>query len=454
MARRDRRRLGGAARLARPRDAGAVRLRRRAHLLRAREERRRWRQLCGARRADERVQHPLSAPPRTGVRALRRAAERLRAREGDERRGDVARGRPRLARRPAGRGSRPVARLRRDRRRDPLDGIHGDSRDGDALLSARAALRLDVPAGARASLRRPDRGARRRAHRGCRDPLAGHRVRRRDPACAVPARAVAEGRRGTPPLCAAPWRHGRSGPARRRRAARARPVALRPPRRLQRRRRGRLRRRQRAPLLALARGGADALRRRPPGRRARRAALAGAWASCSGAGAPGCDARDDRDVDARRGCVRLAVRLGPRAGPLPLLPCTAPRRRARGVGRARCSAAARPARRRRGRGDRARGRVPVRPLHRRAREVGHVRPGSALDGERAPARRVVLDDGARGRARPLGAARVRARATGDRRADRPARPLRRALAAGLVGAPRRAPLRRGRAVPGDPRRPA
>ncbi len=454
MARRDRRRLGGAARLARPRDAGAVRFRRRAHLLGVGEERRRCRQLRGARRAGERLQHPLSAPPRAGVRALRRGAERLRAGEGDERRRDVARGRPRLARHPAGGGSWRVAPLRRDRRRDPLDGVHGDPRDRDALLPGRAGVRLDVPAGARASLRQQDRGARRRARRGRRHPLAGNRVRRSGRPGAVPARAVATRRRGASPLCAAPRWHHRARRTRRRRAARARPVALGPPRRLQRRRRGRLRRRERAPLLALARRGADALRRRRPGCRARRAALAGARASGPRAGAPGRDARADRDVHARRGGVRVAVRLRPRAGPLPLLPRAAPRRRARGVGRARGAAAARPARHRRVRGGRARRRLPVRPLHRRAGEVGYVRPAAALDRERAPPGRVVLGDGARGGARPRGVARARAGATGDGGADRPARPLRRALAAGLVGPPRRAPLRGGRTVPGDPRRPA
>ena len=47
--------------------------------------------------------------------------------------------------------------------------------------------------------------------------------------------------------------------------------------------------------------------------------------------------------------------------------------------------------------------------------------------------------------------RVRAGASGDRRAARPARTLPRPLAPGLVRAERRAPLRRGGALPGDPR---
>ena len=124
-----------------------------------------------------------------------------------------------LARRVAGRGLSLA--LRRDRRRDPVDGVHGDGRDGDALLPGRAALRLDARAGARASLRRPARGARRRARRGRRDPLAGDRVRRSRRARAVPARAAATRRRGAAPLCAAPRRHGRARPARRRGAARS-----------------------------------------------------------------------------------------------------------------------------------------------------------------------------------------------------------------------------------------
>ncbi len=143
---------------------------------------------------------------------------------------------------------------------------------------------------------------------------------------------------------------------------------------------GRLRSRPRAPLLALARRGADALRRGGPGRGARRAALAGAAAARRRAGAPGGDGGNGRDVDTRRRCVRVEVRPGPCPGPVPVLPRPAPRRGARRVGRPRRAAAARPARRRLGRGGRAGRRVPLRPVRRRAGEVGHVRPDPALDG--------------------------------------------------------------------------
>ncbi len=51
----------------------------------------------------------------------------------------------------------------------------------------------------------------------------------------------------------------------------------------------------------------------------------------------------------------------------------------------------------------------------------------------------------------VAAGRVRAGASDDRRPARPARPLSRPLAPGLVGAERRAPLGRGRALPGHPR---
>ena len=78
-------------------------------------------------------------------------------------------------------------------------------------------------------------------------------------------------------------------------------------------------------------------------------------------------------------------------------------------------------------------------------------PAPALDGQRAPRRRLVLGHG-----RVVGAALValfvaRARRVRGRRAARPARALRRRLAARLVGAARRSSGGRGRALPGHPR---
>ena len=118
----------------------------------------------------------------------------------------------------------------------------------------------------------------------------------------------------------------------------------RPARRLQHRRRGRVRRRPGAAVLALARRGARPLRRDR--------ALRGAPARAAGRphpprAAPGAPRGDDgvrRLVDARGRRVRVAVRVGPRPGPVPVLPRAAPRRRRARLGGARRSTTSRAAR--------------------------------------------------------------------------------------------------------------
>ena len=148
----------------------------------ARAEPRRQRLVRGARRADERLQPPLPGADRAGVLAVRRPAERVRRGEGDERDRDVARGGARLAARPP--GERAVARApRRACSRSPLpvDGVHGDARDREALLPGRA--RCSRGRSCACSSGRSwaaHRVPRRRARRGLRDALAGARVRRGD----------------------------------------------------------------------------------------------------------------------------------------------------------------------------------------------------------------------------------------------------------------------------------
>ena len=175
------------------------------------------------------------------------------------------------------------------------------------------------------------------------------------------------------------------------------------------------------------------------------------------AGAPRRDGRAGRDVDARRRRVRLAVRAGPRPGPLPVLPRPAPRRRARSRGST--LGAPRPrvaARRRLGRrGRRSSSCSPTTRFIGEPAKSDTFGAAPALVGERAPARRLVPGHRrSSSRSRSSRCFALVPAAPRDRRPARPARRLRRPLAAGLVGAARRAPLGRGRAVPGDPRRPA
>ena len=116
----------------------------------------------------------------------------------------------------------------------------------------------------------------------------------------------------------------------------------RPARRLQHRGRGRVRRRPGAAVLAVARRGARPLRRDR--------ALRGAPARAAGRPhpprpAPGARRGDDgarRLVDARGRRLRVALRVGPHPGSVPVLPRAAPRRRRARLGRARRSTASRP----------------------------------------------------------------------------------------------------------------
>ena len=210
MARGDRHGLGRGTPLARLRYAGAVRLRRRADLLGARPEPRGHRHVRRARRPDERLQHPLPGADLARVLAVRRPGGRVRRREGNERDRDVARGDPRMAARATGR--RPVARVARrsSRGRPAVDGVLGDARDRDAVLSARAPVCVGPRPGARATDLGADCGARRHARRSLRDPVAGTRFRGCDRAGAARPRAPTARCAGDPPLPSAVRRH-RSG---------------------------------------------------------------------------------------------------------------------------------------------------------------------------------------------------------------------------------------------------
>ncbi len=245
VARGDRARVGRPADLARARDARAVHLRRRADLLGARAEPRRHGLVRGAGRLDERVQHPLPGAARPRLRALRRAAGRVRGGEGDQRDRDVPRGGPGLAPHPSSRREAAVAPRRGARRRPAVDGLHGDDRHREPLLSARPAVRVDARAGARATHGRAHRRTRRGARRGGGDPLAGARLRGRGRARAVRPRPAPPRSAGRPSVRPAARRCRRDRDPRARRAAAPRQALVRPARRLQRGRRGRLRRRRR-----------------------------------------------------------------------------------------------------------------------------------------------------------------------------------------------------------------
>ena len=210
MARGDRHGLGHSTRLARLRHAGAVHLRRRADLFGARPEPCGHRIVRGARRPDERLQRPVPGADLAGVLAARQPGGRLCRREGNERDRDVSRGDPRVAARATGR--RPVARVARrsSRGRPAVDGVLGDARDRDALLSARARVRVGSRPGARAADLGASRGARPHARRGLRDPLAGTRIRGRDRAGAARPRAPTARCASDPPLPPAVRRHRRA----------------------------------------------------------------------------------------------------------------------------------------------------------------------------------------------------------------------------------------------------
>ena len=101
LARSDRHRFRARPGLARARNAGAVHLRRRARLLGARAEPRGERLVQRPRRPDERLQPPLPGTARAGPLGDGRASDGVRPREGAERPRHVPRGRTRLAPRPA-----------------------------------------------------------------------------------------------------------------------------------------------------------------------------------------------------------------------------------------------------------------------------------------------------------------------------------------------------------------
>ena len=432
-----------APRLARARHAGAVRVRRRADLLRS------WREASpttgGVRRpraADERLQPALPGADRTCVLALRRPADRLRGGQGDRTRSSMSLAAiPAflIARRVRGRGSSLLAAVLAVAL--PVDRVHGDDHDREPLLPGRARRRVVAPARARAAGVAARRARSPSARRRARDALAGARVRRRRSRLA-PARAGA--RRARPRGCSARSRPCSAPSARSPRSCSAPSSA-----------RGRSLADllgaysvvgeggydvgDGAALLALARRGADAVRRRRPDgradrpRRARPAApgpAAGARRRHAGARrlvAPSPSARSPSRFASDRVQDRYLFFLAPLllVALLGWVAIGAPRPRVPLVGRQRSSRVG------------AVARVPVHAVHRRAGEVGHARADAALDGERAPPRRLVLGHRARRRAALVGALRCSCRAAArGRGAARPPRALRRALAPRLVGAAR------------------
>ena len=350
-----------------------------------------------------------------------------------------------LARRVA--GARARASRRRARGRASVARVHGDARDREPLLSrSRSSFAwtlvrvLERPTWAR--LRRP------------------RRSRSRPPSPPARRRSGSSPRSCVAPLCLALDR-----PRSRRllrpfaplygvvaglavlvvgaQLARGQSLAD-ASRRLQRRRRRRLRRRVRAALLALARRGADALRRRRPRGRARRASRPRSAPAGAPAGAPRRDRRARPHLDRRR-------RVRSPAASRPTACRIATSSSARRSCSSSFSAGSRSARRDRvvplAVGERAR-RSCSSPRFRTTRFIGEPAksdtfgPDPALDGQRAPPRRLLPGHGARRRrwrwsrwsrsSRPPGCVAVPAR---------PARALRRPLTPGLVRPARRAPLR-------------
>ena len=442
--------------LARPGDGGAVRLRRRADLQRARAEPRRHRRLRRPRAAGQRLQPPLPGADRARLRA-RSTASPTRTRRRRRRTRVVmslaAVPAYLLARRVAGGGSRCSAL--RSRWPCPSIAYTGDDHDREPLLPGRARR---SPACSCATSSARVRGGSPRS--SSRSPSRSRRARSRSPSS--PAIATAPLAAGAVPL--APGRRSarscRSTSSARPRAlglvvaaARARPVARRPARRLQHRGRGRLRRRRTScasgsgtsrsststsgsspspSLLVLVAARSHGLPARLQEHVAATLALA-------------------RLVDARRRRVRLSLRVRPRPGPLPLLPRAAPRRVRARVGRARRAASPRGDRSRRRRRARARARLPVRAVHRRAGEVGHARADPAVDVQRAPRSRAATGRPSPSSARcSLALFLLVPRAVRRRGPARPARALRGPLAARLVGAARLLAAGDRGAVPGHP----
>ncbi len=275
---------------------------RRARLLGAREERRRDGALPDPRPAVGLLRLRLPARDRARVAPVRRGAERVLGREGDQLGRDVPRRGARVLPRPARALAVALARGGGARGRGALDGLHGHADDGERVLPdlPRRGARARADAG-EADLAAAATRARDRA-RGVRDARAGGGAVPRDPDRPAPARvarpsalqsAVRDGGRG----------RGRRG--RRRGAARAlsaggarrlpddEPRAL-PPRR-------------RVPVGALAPGGPRPLPRRDPVRRVLRPLPRVAAARRAAARVHGRD-RDARALALARG---LGVRLDP-----------------------------------------------------------------------------------------------------------------------------------------------
>ncbi len=227
---------------------------------------------------------------------------RVHGREGDQRPRGVARGRARLPARAPFRLADRRLRRRRAHGRAAVAPVRGDADDGERVLPAVPARRARARVRARAAdvdaLAAPARRDRARL----RHPRPGRRLRPGRAARAARARG-----RGAPlahspgrealvarSVVAALRRDGRRSGARARRAARARTLAARPPRRVPLGRGAVVRRRRGAALALLARGGARPLARDPSLRRVPAAARARAEPRPARARVPRRHRRADR----------------------------------------------------------------------------------------------------------------------------------------------------------------
>ena len=299
-------------------------------------------------------------------------------------------------RRPA--GARPARGVARGRA--PVARLHGDRDDRESLLPAGARRRVG-------DARSPSIDRRGATPCSC-SSLSGSRSRparrrsRSRPGSSSPRSRSRSSRAAGSPRIRASWRlyalfGGAALIVLAAQVVRGQSLQ-RAARRLRRRRRPVVRRRHRPALLALARGGADAVPRRRSGRRHARAARAGAEAPGPAAGASRGHGLVLVLDDARRRRVRVRVRR-PDPGAQHVRDRAALPRRTRRLGLDRGAAAVAVGGRRHGSRRRARRRLPLHALHRRARQVGHARDPPDLVGVRAPPVRLDLVQRAARRAR-------------------------------------------------------
>src|SRR5439155_1086539 len=387
LARRDRARVVGRPVSARAAHRRALDHGRRARLLRHRAQLRGHRPLPDPRRARE-LRNRLSGDPRDPVQAVRLGYDGLRGGEGDQRRADVARGRPRLLPRTARAAPRHGAGGGRARGRTAAAGLRGNADDGERVLSALPLLRARTRLDARAADREKAAARARALRHPVPDPRAGGRARHRRADRAARARLD----RARPARPAGGVRAAVRSHARRR--ARRDPLRGRPGTFADRRARQLQRHRQRRlpgvavlPLAALPRRGARSRAVGAPVRRADRRRRDGATHGQEAPDLRRCGGDRVFLARPRGGRVRVAL-LGARRGAEPLLPDAVVRDRAARVDRTRSAPAAAL---NRGRWDRGRSPAGCAPVldaaRRRELGVGHSRPASLVVRARHAGRR-------------------------------------------------------------------